>query len=443
METPQDIAAVEHGDVWLISGDTAAIESFLAEASGSVVSAGGALSASAARRVSEACGIAAQVQENSGRWVRLTEESAARLRDLASTNRPKNGLMGGVIRSQKGRIDRHVRFIMPKAGSVNPFVLSSVATLAASYAAQAAAEEMQETLRGIEEKIDALSEDRRTELVGGTRGVTAVIFEAFTLYQRTGELASASWDKVQSLHPELLSTWHRGIERIRTEAARAAEARVTDRDDIVDGLAKDMLPLWLPVLAQCLISLSRFRVLEQVRVESTDPALAEGHRALVLERNHEMLEELQTMLSEVLRLTAAAIDVPDRLRIAHPLQVDRLHSAASSVQQQVRAFGSRVNWFEDQLGSWENKGWASSIRDLALSGSEAVRGAAAKSLETVRAVELPTDAVKAAASRSLDSIRKIGQPRNPLKGLEALRPKALDGGPGGTEGGGTAEDEEI
>jgi len=425
MDTPQDIAAVEHGDVWLISGDTTTIESFLTEVGGSIENVGGALSSTAARRVSEACGIVAQAQENGGRWVRLTEESAARLRDLASTNRPKNGLMGGVIRGPKGRIDRHVRFVMPQAGMVNPLVLSNVATLAASFAAQAAAEEMKETLRGIEEKIDALAEDRRAEMVGGTRGVTAVIFEAFTLYQRTGELSSASWDKIQSLQPEVLSTWHRGIERIRTEAARAAEAKVTDRDDIVDGIARDMLPLWFPVLAQCLISLSRFRVLEQARVESTDSSLAEEHRTLVVESNHEMLEDLQTVLSDVLRHTAAAIDVPDRLRIAHPLQVERLHSAASSIQTQVRAFGSRVNWFEDQLESWENKGWASSVRDLALSGSEAVRGAAARSLETVRSVELPTDAVKEAASRSLDSIRKIGRPRNPLKRIEALRPKAL------------------
>jgi hypothetical protein len=132
----QDIAAVEDGDVCLISGDTPTIESFLAEVGGSVDSMGGAPSANAARRVSEACGVAAQGQEISGRWVRLTEQSAARLRDLASTNQPKNGLMSGVIGSPKGRIDRHVRFTMPKAGSVNPLVLSNVATLAASLAAQ-------------------------------------------------------------------------------------------------------------------------------------------------------------------------------------------------------------------------------------------------------------------------------------------------------------------
>jgi hypothetical protein len=102
---------------------------------------------------------------------------------------------------------------------------------------------MKETLRGIEEKIDALSEDRRTELVGGMRGVTAFIFEAVTIYQHPGELSSASWDKVQSLQSEILSTWHRGFERIRTEAARAAAAKLTGRDEIVGGIAEDMLPL--------------------------------------------------------------------------------------------------------------------------------------------------------------------------------------------------------
>ncbi|MFC0248419.1 hypothetical protein ACFFIO_07885 [Citricoccus parietis] len=407
METRSELAAVEHGDVWLISGEDATVASVLDEIGVMKDGSGGILTASVAHRVSQACGLTAQLQAHSGRWVKLTEDSAARLRQLAATNKPKDGVLSGVVRGKHGRIDQHVRFSMPNRGMVNPLVLSNVATLAASFAAQAAAEELQDTLRGIEEKIDALAEDRRTELVGATRGVTQVVAEAFTLYQRTGELGSASWDKVQSLQPDVLSTWHRGLERIRSEASRAAEARLTDRDDILDTLANQLLPLWLPVLGQCLVTLSRFRVLEQARVESVEPHLAEQHRALVVERNHQLLDELQTILGEVLTHAATAIDVPDRLRVAHPVQVSRLHAAANNVQTQIRDFGSQVNWFDDQLASWENKGWAASIRDLARTSNELAKGVAARSFETARKIQLP---------------------RQSLKGITNLGPKALGRG---------------
>lgn len=425
METSNELAVVEHGDVWLISGELAAIESVMDQVIGSTEVFGGALSANAARRVSEACGVATQVQEQSGRWVRMTEESAARLKELQATNLPKNGLMSGVIRGEKGRIDKHLKFSMPKGGMTNPLVLANVATLAASFAAQAAAEEMKETLKGIENKIDALAADRRSELIGATRGVTSVIFESFTLYQRVGELGSSSWDKIQSLQPDVLSTWHRGIDRIRQEATRAANARVTDRDEIVQDMANELMPLWLPVLAQCMVTLSRFRVLEQARVESVDPDQAEEHRKLVVERNHQMLQELQKALEEVLARIGTAVDVPDRVRVAHPMQIAKLHTAASSVQTQIREFGSRVNWFEDQLEAWENKGWASSLRDLARTSGDAVKGVATKSAESVRSIQLPTEAVKGAAARSAESIRNVRRPANPLKTIEKFRPKAL------------------
>lgn len=155
------------------------------------------------------------------------------------------------------------------------------------------------------------------------------------------------------------------------------------------------------------MTLSRFRVLEQARVESVEPHLAEQHRALVVERNHQLLDELQTILSEVLTHAATAIDVPDRLRVAHPVQVSRLHTAANNVQTQIRDFGSQINWFDDQLASWENKGWAASIRDLARTSNELAKGIAARSLETARKIQLP---------------------RQPLKGITNLGPKALGRG---------------
>lgn len=58
---------------------------------------------------------------------------------------------------------------------------------------------------------------------------------------------------------------------------KVADARPTERDDELKRLNEEVLPLCLPVLGQCLVTLTRFRVPEQARVDKVEPHLAESH----------------------------------------------------------------------------------------------------------------------------------------------------------------------
>ncbi|MEO9248793.1 hypothetical protein ABDK96_13990 [Citricoccus nitrophenolicus] len=160
-----------------------------------------------------------------------------------------------------------------------------------------------------------------------------------------------------------------------------ADAKPTNRDEELQHMNTQVLPLWLPILGQCLVTLTRFRVLEQARVDKVEPHLSESHRELADQRHHELLEGLKGVVQSLLNGTSAALDVPNRIRVAHPRQVARMHEHGGQVRDQMLDFASRVDWYLDQSGEWDNKGWKQSIREISTSGRSALEGAAAVAME--------------------------------------------------------------
>ena len=380
-EVGQDIAVVERDGLLMTVGDPEAVESFLGSIDAWDAALEQTLSPAVMNTVGAVAGLAATAQKATGKWVQLDPESSKRLRELAGTNRPVDGMLSGVIRGNKGRIDKHINFRVPDRGAINPLMLTNVATIATAMAAAAAEEEMRELIAGIDKKLDRLAADRRSEVVGATSGVTQVMDEAFAHYREAGELGNTAWDKVQSVQPQVLGTWHRALDQVQGQLTSLADARTKDRDEELQRLNAEVLQLWLPILGQCLVTLTRFRVLEQARVDKVEPHLSESHRELSEQRHHELLEGLKDVVQSVLSGTSAALAVSNRVRVVHPRQVSSLHAQGGLVREQLMDFASRVDWYLDQSGEWDNKGWKRSVRDLSSSGRSALEGAAATALE--------------------------------------------------------------
>lgn len=193
------VAVVERDGILMAVGPDRSVQRFMETMDAWESAVSNSMAPAAIRTVSTAAGLVANAQASSGAWVQLTKESTDRFRQLAKTNKPQNGVLSGVIRGEKGRIDQHVKFQLTQPGSVNPLVLTNVAKIATSMAAAAAEEEMRDLIEGIDRKLDALIEDRRSEVVGATRGVTEVMDEAFAHYQYAAEFGETAWDKIQTV----------------------------------------------------------------------------------------------------------------------------------------------------------------------------------------------------------------------------------------------------
>lgn len=132
-----DIHLISDGDGLAVIGASAAVERFLtAEGLPSTdlglprlrsVMSTGAASAQAGSAMAA----------NSGRWVRLTSESAQRVKHLGLRESSKSGLSTGVLRGDKGQIAGFVEFAKgPGALLTNPAVLAGAAGIMAQVAMQ-------------------------------------------------------------------------------------------------------------------------------------------------------------------------------------------------------------------------------------------------------------------------------------------------------------------
>ena len=157
-----EIQLISDGDGLVVTGDQTAVEEFL-------VSEGlWSSSKDLGQRLKSVLGTGAvrrQVSEiaaNSGRWLKLTEESAQRFQKYGLRTSSKSGLSTGVLKGQKGQIKGFVEFAKGPSSHLNPAMLSGVAGIMVQVAAQQSMAEITAYLARIDERSTTCSARRGT-----------------------------------------------------------------------------------------------------------------------------------------------------------------------------------------------------------------------------------------------------------------------------------------
>lgn len=362
------------GDAAMVVGGEGDIDRLIAHLSGGSGLKGRALPQNALSAVAGLAGMASRGQAGSGRWVKLTPESAARLQQLAGTNLPRQGTLSGVLRTSGGRIDQHLKFVLPKSAVLDPTGLSIVAAIALQLAIQQSVEELRKYLESMEVKLDQLLQNDRAEAMGEIRGITRIVSEAFDMYQQTGRVSSVSWEKVQQ-HPTSLAAFAaQSLEQIDSMTEKISQGSVAAKAKAAQQLATDELPFWLSILAVSLINQKRFHVLELARVDQEHPEDAQAHREIIAKHNQATEQNVARALR---RLTAAleqAGRVGDLDRVLQPISAADLVQAVNQAHEQIGKFVSMA-----QTGplAWTNaaaKDWSQSVADIAQKSGDAVGG---------------------------------------------------------------------
>jgi hypothetical protein len=325
--------------------------------------------------VAGAAGIASQFQAANGKWVQLTAESTARLRELAATNQPRNGLMAGVVRGPKGRIDQHVKFLMPGGGTPNPLMMSNAATMAMAMAIQVAIDDLRKYLEVMDVKLDKLLQNDRAEAMGEIRGITRIMSEAFDMYRETGRVSSVSWDKVQHHPTSLASFVAQSLEQIDSMTEKISQGSVSDKAKAAEQLAREELSFWLSILSVSIMNQKRFHVLELARVNQEHPEDAEIHREVIDKHNEAMGQNVSRAIQRLSDALDAAGQVGDVTRALQPIPSRDLVRSVNTAQGQIAQFVDMT-----RLGdfSWVNaaeKAWGRSVAAVAQKGGAAVGGA--------------------------------------------------------------------
>jgi hypothetical protein len=375
------IELVSDGDGVVVAGDRAAVERFLARAGLTSEATEVSLTklSTVARAGGELAKTASEIVEQSALYLKLTPESAKRLKDAGGLMKTKTKGISHAMLGEPGK--KSLKWLQVEDGPAsllsNPAVLSGVGGLMTQLAQQAEAHELKALLVRMDEKLDDLRRGQRDAMLAKMDGAAAAIEEAMTIHRRGGD-PDTLWDKVSGESSAILEVQNNAMRALEALAEKL-EGKSKSRE--LKAATKDIefeVALQLSVLARCFELQDEFGVLELDHVLATNPERLEGHRLGVADarerRRAAVLARTQTLME---RMDAAGNNVNANILLHLP--------AARSVVDSLNATGAIVDDFHLPFGIDANRvalrqmPWREAVRDpqqLKKAGGEVAKGAA-------------------------------------------------------------------
>lgn len=353
-----EIQLISDGDGLAVLGEPAIVDHFLAceglwaTRDFGLPSLPDLLSTGAA--AARACsGIAA----HSGRWLKLTKESAE-LVDKHGLRESSSGLRSGVVKGSQGQVKTFVHFVEGRGTALtNPAVLAQVAGVMAQLAMRQAMDEIAYYLATIDQKVDDVLRAQKDSVLARLIGVGLVIEETLTIREHAGVVNQVMWSKVEAAPAtvaEIQAYACRQLDALADELE--SKRKLADLAKAADK-AERRAPEWLAVLARCWQLQDAVAVLELDRVLDASPDDLNGH-CLGLKAARQARLQLLSRTTERLttRLDAAATRANSKV-LMHPAKSRHVVDASNHVGTAVAELHGRLG-IDSGRRSIEARRWA-------------------------------------------------------------------------------------
>ncbi|WP_202867712.1 hypothetical protein [Kribbella pittospori] len=362
-----------------VIGDPTAVERFLVSEGlpstdlglqrlGSVLSAGAATAQAGS-----------EIAANSGRWVKLTKESAQLVQKHGLRKNPKSGLSTGALKGSHGQIKGFAEFAKgPGALLTNPAVLAGAAGIMAQLAMQQAMNEITDYLATIDEKVDDVLRAHKDAVLADMIGVDFVIEEAMTIREQVGRVSEVTWSKVQATTMTIARTQAytlRQLDALAEKTERAA--KIGDLAKTVKE-AESKVEEWLAMLARCFQLQDAIAVLELDRILDASPDELDRHRLALRAARNNRLELISRSTERLMARMDVAAGTANTKVLLHPTTAREVVDSSNQVANTVVVFHGRLG-IERGRQSLDARRWvdaATEVRDKALdAGADGVDAA--------------------------------------------------------------------
>jgi hypothetical protein len=375
-----EIQLISDGDGLAVIGEPTAVERFLVSEGLPSKDLGlhrlrPALSTGAA-----AAQVGSEIAANSGRWVKLTKESAQLVHKHGLRGNPKTGLSTGVLKGNHGQIKGFVEFAKKGPGTLlsNPAVLAGAAGIMAQLAMQQAMDEITDYLATIDEKVDDVLRAQKDAVLADMIGVDFLIDEAMTIREQVGRVSEVTWSKVQGTALTIARTQAYVLRQLD------ALAEKMERETKISELAKtsreaeSKVQEWLAVLARCFQLQDAMAVLELDRVLDASPEELDLHRLALRSARNNRLELISRSTQRLMARMDTAAGMANTKVLLHPTAARYVVQSSNQVANAVVDFHGRLG-IERGRQSLEATRWADAAteaRDKALeTGADGVDAA--------------------------------------------------------------------
>jgi len=298
-----EIELVTDGDGLAVIGNSADVERFLLDQGLDR----GPSKVLDARRLSSFVGtggtamqVGSEVATNSGRWVKLTAESAQAVKQygLMATKTP--GVSYAMI-GKPGEVKQWLQIAQaPTKLLGGPLALSAVSTMMQQQAMQQQIDQIVEYLQEINEKVDDILRAQKDAVLAEMIGVDLVIEEALTVRDQVGRVSEITWSKIQSGSLVLARTQAYAIRQL--EAIAETLENKADLGKIAKATkeAEPRVREWLSVIARCFQLHDGVAMLELDRVLDSAPEDLDSHRLGLARARQKRLDLISSTTARLL-----------------------------------------------------------------------------------------------------------------------------------------------
>ncbi|MFE2578945.1 hypothetical protein [Streptomyces sp. NPDC059378] len=363
-----EIQLISDGDGLAVIGNATDVERFL-------LSEGLSSKDLGLQRLKSAFGTGAAVAQagsdvaaNSGRWLKLTNESAQRVKKFGLMESKTPGVSHAMV-GKPGSIKSWLQ-IEKGAGSflTNPALLAGAAGIMAQLAMQQTMDEITDYLATIDEKVDDILRAQKDAVLARMIGVDLMIEEAMTIREQVGRVSEVTWSKVQAGPTTIAETQAYALRQL--DALAEKMERKTKIGDLAAAAkeAESTVRQWLAVLARCFQLQDAIAVLELDRVLDASPEELDGHRLGLKAARQRRLELISRSTERLLARMNAAADSANAKVLLNPVKSPAVVQSSNDVATGVHDFHGRLG-IESGRQSSETRRWADAAtekRDMAL-----------------------------------------------------------------------------
>jgi len=341
----------------------------------------------------------------SGRWVKLTPESAQLVKKYGLMKSKTPGVSHAMV-GKPGSIKSWLQ-ISTKPGSLltNPAVLAGAAGIMAQFAMQQTMDEITDYLARIDEKLDDVLRAQKDAVLARMIGVGFVIEEAMTIREKRGRVDEVTWSKVQGVPATIAETQAYALRQL--DALAEKMERKTKIGDLAATAkeAESTVREWLAVLARCFQLQDAIAVLELDRVLDASPEELDGHRLGLRVARQNRLEHISLSTERLVARMDAAAGMANAKVLLNPIESPAVVRSSNHVAAGVHDFHGRLG-IESGRQSSEARRWvdaAAEARDKALEtgakGVDAARSLGNETLDRASSVKVKLSGVIADRAR--------------------------------------------
>ncbi|MCQ4621804.1 hypothetical protein [Corynebacterium sp. CCUG 70398] len=302
------------------------------------------------------------MQANSGRYVKLSDESAKLMKKRVSEGPIRGAFRRGDLDlpGNSGQFFKQIE--IEDVLTLSPAVATAGSALAAQAAIEAALAEIKEYLEVIDEKLDELLRQSKIENLGQLGGIQYEIEEADELYRSSNSVSKTTWSKVNGFGGALSTIEASALEHL-ADVTRKLEEIQGDSKKVAAILNRldDELPFWLGILARAIYLHDRLYVIEIAHVSEFEPQHLAAHRAAIENARHKRVEATTQRLLAIRAAVRSSAALSNLVWMSYHSRAHQITMAANKAEEAIGAFAEHVQLTVDSEDQLQTKGWRESV----------------------------------------------------------------------------------